>query len=358
MEAIPKQMTTLIKRNEEEGYECIQIPVPEPIGDEVLIKVTQAAICGSDINLYKWNDVAKFIAALPFTPGHEAAGMVVKKGPNVKDLNIGDRIAVENHFYCGECFQCKEGRGDICNIMNQYGHGKGTVHGGCSEYSIVPERFCYKLRLNISDMEAVLLEPMGVAHNSIEQLQVAGERVVVIGCGPVGLLAVGCAKAMGATEVIAVDILDTRLEMSKMLGADYVVNSIIRGSDAVKDEVMKITGGVGVGRICEASGATSMFNGCFKYLRKGGRVSVLGIPKQPFHIENPMQDILFKSLTLTTVHGRRIFHTWIECEKLIAEKKVNPQLVVSHEIPMSKYAEAFQALFSGTAGKIVMDPQC
>merc|ERR1712168_1218755 len=118
------------------------------------------------------------------------------------------------------------------------------------------------------------------------------------------------------------------------MGANKTINPL---NQKVDEEVFKLTEGKGIGRICEASGNVDMLNGCFSYLRKGGRLSILGLPKQPLHIENVLQDIVFKSLTITTVHGRRIFHTWKECEKLIVEKKVNPSLLVSHDLPMTQY---------------------
>jgi len=357
MDQLPLQMETLVKRTATEGYEVETVPVPVPIQDEVLIKVTKVAICGSDINLYKWNDVAQVIASLPFTPGHEATGTVVATGPGVKKLVVGDRIAVENHFFCGNCFQCKISRGDICSNLNQYGHGKGTVHGGCSQFSIVQEKYCYKLKHHISDVDAVLLEPMGVAHNAIETLSVKDESVLVIGCGPVGLLAIACAKALGATKVFAADILDERLELARIMGADETFNSSIGGTEFVKQKIMQLTGGDGIGRICEASGCAAMLNGCFSYLRKGGWVTIVGLPKQPLHVENVLQDIVFKSITLHSVHGRRIFHTWEKCEELVAQSQVQPHLVVTHDIAMSKYDAAFSALLSGKACKIVMDPQ-
>lgn len=349
-------MQSLTKQVEGEGFEYVSMPVPEPVEDEVLLEIKKVALCGSDINLFKWNATAKVIASLPFTPGHEAVGIVVKCGSNVSNLEIGDRVCVENHFYCGNCFQCDVGRGDICANMSQYGHGKGTIHGGCSQFSIVPAKYCYKLAYNISDTDAVLLEPMGVAHNAIERLQVQNEDVMVIGCGPVGLFAIACAKALGAKQVVAADILPGRLELAKTMGADITINSANGGSDGVRKEVMEMTKGVGMGRICEASGNAQMLNGCFSYLRKGGRLSILGLPKQPLHIENVLQDIVFKSLTITTVHGRRIFHTWEECEKLIANKKVNPSLLVSHDVPMSQYPVAFDALLSGISCKVIMNP--
>jgi len=349
-------MKSLVKRNEEKGYQLENLQIPTPKDDEVLVKITKVALCGSDINLYVWNDTAKVIASLPFTPGHEATGKVIALGDKATKLKIGDRIAVENHFYCSNCFQCKEKRGDICNKMNQYGHGRGTIHGGCSEFSIIPEKYCYKLQHNISDVEAVLLEPMGVAHNAVERLEVKNEDVLVIGCGPVGLFAVACAKSLGANKVYATDILPGRLELARQMGADILINSSDGGSNFVKNQIMNLTDGNGIGRICEASGAAKMLNTCFSYLRKGGRVSILGLPKQPLHIDNVLQDIVFKSLTITTVHGRRIFHTWQECELLIATKKVNPSLLVTHDFKMDQYNLAFETLLSGNCCKILMSP--
>ncbi|XP_039273046.2 L-threonine 3-dehydrogenase-like [Styela clava] len=348
-------MNCLLKRTEAEGYEWVTTPIPEACNDEVLIKVDKVAICGSDISLWKWNETAKLIASLPFTPGHEATGTVVKVGPNAARLTVGDRIAVENHFFCGKCLLCSKNRGDICQNLSQYGHGRGTIHGGCSQYSIVNEKYCYKLQHNITDNEAVLLEPMGVAHNGIERLDVSGEEVLVIGCGAVGLFAIACAKALGATRVIAADIVPDRLIRASKMGADVVINS--KDVKDFKDKIMELTDGNGIDRICEASGSAFMLNRCFSYLRKGGKVVLIGLVKEPFHVENPIQDIVFKSLTINTVHGRRIFHTWEECEKLIVEKKVDPSIVISHDIPMSKFRDAFNALFSQDACKIVLDPQ-
>ena len=129
------------------------------------------SICGSDINLWKWNDTAKVIAALPFIPGHEAVGIVVKNGPE-STLQIGQRVAVENHFYCSNCVLCDENRGDICMKMSQYGHGKGTTQGGCSQLSNVSSKYLYPITTDISDEQACLIEPMGVAHNIIERIDV------------------------------------------------------------------------------------------------------------------------------------------------------------------------------------------
>jgi len=350
----PNEMKALIKEEPKESYVLKEIPVPEPKADEILFKVEKVGICGSDIALYSWNAVAQTIATLPFIPGHEAAGVVVKIGSGVKDLPVGSKIAIENHFYCENCYTCEENRGDICSRMDQYGHGRGTTQGGFSEYSIVKAKYCYKLKYGITQNEACLLEPMGVAYNGVDQIQVEGKEVLVIGCGAIGLFAIAVAKAKGATKVIAADVVDSRLELAKKMGATVTINS---REKVLKEEVMKLTDGNGIARLVEASGFPPVVNSCFSMLRKGAHLVLIGLPKQPIHIENPLPDVIFKSLTLKTVHGRRIWDTWENCEKLISEKKVDPNIVLSHQFPMSDWKSAFDVLMSGAGCKIIVDPQ-
>jgi len=276
----------------------------------------------------------------------------VQAGPDAK-LQVGDRVAVENHFYCGACYLCQTNRGDICQNMGQYGHGRKTKQGGCSEYSIIEDKYCYKLKSGISFESAALLEPLGVAHNAMEQLQVEGEAVLIIGAGAIGILACSVSKAMGATRVLIADPNPSRLELASSMGADRCIN--------VKDEdlaqvIREETNGNGIGRICEMSGAATMVNSMFSLLRKAGHVVMVGLPKSPLHIENPLADIVFKSLTLKTIHGRRIFHTWEASEQLVAQGKVDISKVITHRIPMSQFEEAFDVLFKGVGVKIVLDP--
>ncbi|XP_041363511.1 L-threonine 3-dehydrogenase-like [Gigantopelta aegis] len=350
--SVPATMKALVKEKESESYIYKEIPVPDPQEDEVLIRVDCVAICGSDINLYKWNDIARVIASIPFVPGHECAGTVVKCGPKAS-LPLGSKVGVENHFFCGSCYQCKFDNPAICRNMGQFGHGKLTQHGGCSEYSIVQQKYLYQLKRDLTPEEIAMLEPLGVSHNAIEKLEVKDEEVLVIGCGPVGLLAQAVAKALGAKRVIGADIDETRLELAKKMGADIIVNTM---KENLKEFVMKHTDGLGIGRICECSGAPTMVNSSFGMLRKGGHIVMVGLPKEPLHVENVLQDVVFKSLTLKTVHGRQIYHTWSEVENLVADKKIDVNKIISHKFQMSHFEEAFSALFSGKACKIVIYP--
>ncbi|PVD38262.1 hypothetical protein C0Q70_00873 [Pomacea canaliculata] len=320
---LPKLMKALVKKEEQASYTYEEIPVPEPADDEVLIKVDCVAIC------------------------HECAGTVVKCGPGVTEVSVGDKVGVENHFYCGECYQCKYEDGAICSNMGQFGHGKKTRSGGCSEYTTVPARYLYVIKSDLDAEQIALLEPLGVAHNALERLDVKGQDVLVTGCGPVGLFAQAVAKVLGAKRVIATDIENAKLKLAKEMGADITVNTKTKD---LKEFVVELTDGVGMDRICECSGVPSVVNSTFSLLRKGGQVMLVGLPKQPLH------ERLFKALTMRTVHGRLIFHTWQEIEKLVAEKKIDVKKVVSHRFPMSKFEDAFKALFSGEACKILMDP--
>lgn len=348
-------MRALRKTTPTPGYSLGVEAVPVPTGDNVVIRVEKVAICGSDIALYTWSPLAQVIATVPFIPGHEATGTVVEVGPEAT-LKVGDRVAVENHFYCGDCYTCYQGRGDICSQMNQYGHGRGTEHGGFSEYSLVSSKYCYVLTTALTDLQAVLMEPLGVAHNGVETIDVAGEEVLIIGAGPIGLLAAQCAKAAGATKVMIADINSSRLELAaKMKVMEGSIVTIDTSKQNLKDKVMELTGGAGVARLVEASGAPPMVNTCFSLLRKGAKLVLIGLPKSPIHVEDPLRDVIFKSITLTTVHGRRIFHTWEECERLISEGKVDPTVIVSHQYSLTDWQEAFNTLMSGEACKIVVD---
>ncbi|XP_065912484.1 L-threonine 3-dehydrogenase-like [Dysidea avara] len=351
---LPSTMKALVKEQEGPSYQYKDVPVPSPGDGDLLVKVRKVALCGSDINVYKWNDIARILASVPLTPGHEMVGEVVAVGPNVPpEYAIGKRVCVENHFYCGECFQCTHDEKHICQNLNQFGYGRGTIHGGCSEYTIIPARYAYLLKSNITDAQASILEPIGVAHQALEEIDPNGETVLVMGCGPIGLLSVGIAKAMGATKVIASDVVASKLETAQIMGADVVIDST---KENLQDTVMKETNCDGIGCIVDASGAPSAVNNCFTMLRKGGKVVLIGLLKGTLHVENPLQNIVFKSITLKTVHGRKIFHSWEESEKMVFERAISVDPVITHDFPMSRFEEAFHVLMSGEGIKIIMTP--
>jgi len=280
-------------------------------------------------------------------------GTVVKTGP-ASSLEPGARVGVENHFFCSSCYTCGEDRGDICATMNQYGHGRGTQHGGFSEFSIVSSKYCYVFKTEMPFLKGVLMEPLGVAHNGVETIQVSGYQVLIIGAGPIGLLAAQCAAAAGSTSIILADFNGGRLELAKTMKMSCELITIDTSKVNLQEEVMRLTNNCGVARLVEATGAPPVVNNVFKLLRKGARIVLIGLPKATVEIEDPLPNLIFKSVTLTTVHGRRIFHTWEECERLIQEGKIDPTVIVSHQFSLDDWQEAHDVLLSGSACKILV----
>lgn len=354
MSDMDNKMKCIIKTSNCKGYEYTDIKVPEPGDGELLVKVILVSMCGSDIVLYNWDKVGRSIASLPFIPGHECVAEIVHTGPNcTSEFVVGARVCCENHFYCGMCYQCQNDQKHICQNMSQYGHGKGTMHGGFSQFSIIPAKYAYILKTGLNSELACLLEPFGVSHQGVEMLSPKDETVLIQGCGPIGLYAVALCKYFGANKIIATDVVECRLELAKSLGADVLVDG---KREDLKERVFMETNNDGVGCLLEASGAQPLVNNCFQMLRKGGTVVLIGIPKSPLHVENVGRDVLFKSLTLHTVHGRKIFSTWEKCEQLLAEKKIDISCTISSRYGMSQFEEAFKTLLSGSGCKILIDP--
>ena len=361
--SIPPLMKGLVKDKAEPGFEYVNnLKVPEPGPGEVLVKSYRVGICGSDLILHDWTKAASLIATVPFTPGHEASGVVVKIGEKT-GLKVGQRVAIENHFFCGKCYQCLNGRKDICSNLNQFGHGKGTKQGGCSEYFKVRAEYCYRLRKRDTTWRnGALLEPLGVAVNACETANISEciktqETVLVIGAGTIGCLAVAVCKAYKVSKVICIDVVDWKLEIAKKYGAS-IVNVQKEFGNSIEDRInyfLKETNGVGIGKIIECSGHSDTISNMFKYLRKGGTAVLVGLPKEPLEFIDPMPDIVFKSLTIKTIHGRRIYDTWKRAEELVSKRLINLDYVVTDEIPLSQFKEGYDRLKSGKAMKVIFD---
>ena len=232
-------------------------PVPQPKKSEVLVKIDAVAICATDLEIIENGPPAMIQGGLPFnkgfTPGHEYMGTVVKLGDGVDEYKVGDRVAVEIHAGCSSCERCREGMYTSClNYGKNYeGNDKGhrangfTTDGGFAEYAINNVNTLCHVGDNVTDEEATLIVTAGTAMYGLDTLGglIAGQSVVVTGPGPIGLMAVAVAKALGANPVILTGTRDNRLELGKKLGADYTVN--VRNQDVVK-AVKEITNGEGV----------------------------------------------------------------------------------------------------------------
>src|SRR6201998_4014100 len=273
-----------------------QKPVPVPKKAEVLVRIDAIAICPTDFDCIDKGPPALIQGGLPFnknwTPGHEYMGTVVAPGPSVDEDEIGQRVAVEIHAGCGQCKRCREGMYTSChNYGLNYGDvDKGhrangfTTDGGFCEYQVNNINTLVAIPDTMSDEEATLVVTAGTAMYGLTELGglVAGEGVAVLGPGPIGLLGVAVAKALGASPVILTGTRDNRLQIGRELGADHVVN--VRKENAV-EAVRRITGGKGVDYVLECSGAADAVNEEGRVVNRGGKICLAAFPHEQVPVD-------------------------------------------------------------------------
>jgi threonine 3-dehydrogenase len=199
---------------------------------------------------------------------------------------------------------------------------------------------------------ASVQEPMGNAVHTVLAGDVAGKSVAVIGCGPIGIMAVGVAKAAGASQVIAIDLNEYRLDLATKMGATTVINA--KEANPV-DEVMALTEGHGVDVVCEMSGHPIAMNQGFKMITNGGRVSILSLPVRPVELDIT-NDIVFKGVTVQGITGRKMYSTWQQVSRLLKSGQVDVKPMITHHLPLEDFEKGFDLMISGQCGKVVLHP--
>src|SRR3979409_14866 len=283
-------------------------PTPVPKRAEVLVRIDAVAICATDLEIIHSGSPAKILGGLPFNknfaPGHEYMGTVAALGPGVDEFEIGERISVEIHAGCG---QCKRGRQGMYTSCLNYGEpGKGhrangfTTDGGFAEYAINHINTLARVPDTMSDAEATLVVTAGTSMYGLTELGglVAGESVVVIGPGPIGLLAVAVAKALGPHPVIRAGTRNKRLAIGKELGADRTIN--INDEDAV-EVVKQLTGGIGADYVVECAGTETTINQAIHMTNRGGKICLAGFPHAP--VPTDLAHLVKKNIYVFGIRG-------------------------------------------------------
>jgi threonine 3-dehydrogenase len=336
----------LVKASAGPGFVLRDVPEPRIRDDEVLIRVRRAGVCGTDVHIHEWDAWAQGRCKPPFIVGHEFAGEVVQVGSLVTDVRSGDRVTAEGHIVDGRCLLCRTGNAHVC----PYTRIIGVDRDGCfAEFIAMPATNVWHLDDNVSFDVGGIHDPMGNAFHTALTAEIPGATVLITGCGPIGLFAVGICKAAGASRIIASDVNDTRLALARRMGAHDVVHP--GDAEAV---VKKSTDGLGVDVVLEMSGVPSAIHQAFALVRVGGRVQMLGIPAKPMDV-NFATEVIFKGITIYGVVGRRMYDTWHQMTRFLRSGMFDPTPVITHRFPLEAAEDAIRAIKSGEAGKVIFE---
>ena len=346
---VPEKMKAWVLGGPEQ-LSLTEKPVPQPAAAEVLVRIDAIAVCATDLEIIKYGPPALIQGGMPFnknfTPGHEYMGTVVKLGPGVDEYSVGDRVTVEIHAGCGRCPRCREGMYTAClNYGMNYGtHNKGhrangfTTDGGFAEYAVNNINTLVHVPEDMSDEEATLVVTAGTAMYGLDVMGgvIAGQSVVVMGPGPIGLMGVGVAKALGAYPVILTGTRDNRLEMGRKLGADHVIN--IKNKNPI-EEVHRLTKGIGCDYVLECSGAPTALNDAAKMSNRGGRICLAAFPHEPVPVD--VAHIVRNNIYVFGIRGEGKSATH-RAAAFMAQKRFDAKMIHTHTFPLKDVPEAIR----------------
>lgn len=310
-------------------------PKPELADDEVLVKVRAVGICGSDMHLFDEGRIGNTVLERPVVLGHEAAGDVVEVGPAVKSLVKGDRVAIEPGIPCRSCAYCKRGEYHLCPDV--VFHGVPHNDGFFAEYAAVPADFAFKLPETLSYVDGAMLEPLAVGLQAATEGEVQpGQAVAILGSGPIGLSTLQACLARGAATTIVVDVVESRLNMAKKMGASHVVNA---AQTPFADEVVRLTGGLGADVVLETAGAVPTVQGSANAVRRGGFVVLVGICSQA---EVPLDVVKIVRSRLQIRGCFRYVNQYPVAVALAVAGKVDVSAMVTHHYKLDELPEAIE----------------
>ena len=332
--------------------ERVEKSVPQPGAAEVLVRIDAIAVCATDLEVIYHGPPALIQGGEPFnknfTPGHEYMGTVVRLGPGVDEFELGARVAVEVHAGCGRCERCREGMYTAClNYGMNYGdRNKGhrangfTTDGGFAEYAINHINTLVRVPDAMSDEEATLIVTAGTAMYGLDVMGglIAGQALVVTGPGPIGLMGVGVAKALGAQPVILTGTRadQRRLELGRKLGADHIIN--VHDEEAIA-AVRRITEGKGCHYVLECSGAPNAVNEAARMLNRGGRICLAAFPREPALID--VAYLVSNNIYLFGIRGEGRSATH-RAAALMQQGRFDAGLIHTHTFPLQEVPTAIR----------------
>jgi threonine 3-dehydrogenase len=343
---IPQTMRALTKQKSTQGLWMNEVDVPKFGHNEVLIKVTQTAICGTDVHIYNWDQWAQKTIPIGMTIGHEFVGEIVAMGNNVSSFEIGLRVSGEGHITCGHCRNCRAGRRHLC--IHTVGVGVNR-NGAFAQYLCLPAENVFPVAKEINNAHAAIFDPLGNAAHTALSFDLVGEDVLITGAGPIGVMAAAIARHAGSRNVVVTDVNPYRLELAERMGATRAVNV----SNTQLTEVMKelnIIEGFDVG--LEMSGAMPAFEQMLTTMNHGGKIAMLGLPSDKMAID--WSQVIFKGLTIKGIYGREMYDTWYKMTSML-QSGLNIAPILTHRFAAEDFQLGFDAMLSGNSGKVILD---
>ncbi|MEV8431429.1 zinc-dependent alcohol dehydrogenase family protein [Streptomyces sp. HUAS 31] len=314
------------------------VPDPTPGPREVVVDVAACGLCGTDLHILQ----GEFAPTLPVVPGHEFAGEVVGLGSEVTELALGDRVAVDPSLYCHECRYCRVGRNNLCDRWQAIGV---TVAGGAAEYAVAPVANCVRLPDHVNVQDAALIEPLSCAVRGYDVLNSRlGSHVLIYGSGTMGLMMLELAKRTGAASVDVVDVNPERLATAEKLGCSQV------GLSA--DELRRSGGGWDV--VVDATGNAAAIQDGLERVAKAGTFLQFGVSDYATKATISPYRIYNQEITITG--SMAVLHSYERAAELFAAGVLDPQVFISHRLPLTEYPQALEQFAAGQGRKIVVLP--
>ncbi|PID91531.1 MAG: L-threonine 3-dehydrogenase [Bacteroidetes bacterium] len=337
-------MRALVKSEKKKGIWMEDVPMPEPGPNDVLIRISKTAICGTDLHIYKWDDWAQKTIPKGLTIGHEYVGHVARLGSEINEFKEGDRVTGEGHIACGHCRNCRRGRQHICEKTLGVGV---NINGAFAEYLSVPATNVMKIDARIPDEIVSIMDPFGNATHTALSFPLIGEDVLITGAGLIGSMAVSVARFAGARYVVATETSPYRAELARKMGATRVVNPLEEDLRQVMNELGMRGFDIGL----ECSGSHAAFNQMVEHMYNSGKISLLGILPPSTQVD--WNQIIFKGLTMKGIYGREMFETWYHMEQmLMSGLDLSP--IITHRFPIEDFQKGFDIMEEGRCGKVLL----
>lgn len=341
-------MKAVAKIRREPGLEVIETQPDDIGGTDVLLHMRSASICGSDIGFYNYTPAYQKFAKVPTIMGHEFAGEIAKVGSEVRNFVPGDRVSVESVLYCGECKFCRRGDTNICRNFTVFGMHR---NGAFAEYVSVDQRYLHRIPKVVSFPEAGIVEPLSVVVNAVEYVASpvrAGDSACVIGPGPLGLFSAEILRSKGIKDllILGIGIDEYRLGIARDKLSFKTLNTEETEPIGAKDS---ITDRYGFDTVVVAAGAPAALKSAIQLVSKGGQIIVLGI--FPEDVSLPASDLVRRQISLKGSYGSAWRH-YEEAIRLLEQKMVRAEAIVSHQFPLEKADDAFQMAKAKTGSKV------